>query len=90
MLFNVYVGWAGYTVKAQAIFAIINFVQQSPLKLFVLQLVNLALEHRLLDTLADGLTGLCNPAQTTPPFTSFGRDVIADDDEHDYRLRNGK
>jgi hypothetical protein len=72
----------GKSVETQIILVQVHLCEQGALQLFILHLVEPALEDGLLNPLADSFADLRDAAQSASTLRRFGRDIIGRDDEH--------
>jgi hypothetical protein len=82
IFFDELAGGFGESVETQAIFQLVDFLEQRSFEFFVLHPIDAALKNRLLHTLAHGFAGFGHTAEAFAALGRLGRYVIADKDEH--------
>lgn len=80
----------GQAVKAKAVFLFIDFSEQATLKFFHLHLIDTAFENRLLHPLPHAFANLRDTSQTLAAGSSFGRNIVGDNDQHAYLTTKGR
>jgi hypothetical protein len=74
-------------VKPETIFSFIDTFDELPGKFLILRLIERALEHGLLHSLAKVLAHLRQPAKTMLPLRRFCRNVVCDQNQHEIGYR---
>lgn len=79
-----------HAIQPQAVLTRIYLGKQPAFELFKLHQVYLAFEHRFLNALPSAFADFGNSAQTSPPVSCFGVDVVAHNYQHVITLSNRK
>ncbi len=82
MLLDMELDRFGQSIKSKTILRGIDDIEEAPFKFLKSLLIDPAFEHRLLHALAGAFAGFGHPPQSSSTFPTFGRDVVADNNQH--------
>lgn len=90
MLLDMQLDGLGKSVKTQAVSMQIDDFQKASFKLLELHEVDTTFKYGFLHALPHPFAGFGDTAQTASPLGGVGGYIVADDDEHAQRARNGR